>query len=226
MEGRDRAIRTLGEPWGEMLNKEFNKPYITSIGKRVAKIRKIAKVYPDKEDVFRAYKLTPYRNVRVVILGQDPYYSGQADGLAFSSKKKTIPASLKNIFLEIEEDCQIDVNQSPDLTRWAEQGVFLLNTTLTVTAGQPASHRGLGWARFTGRTLQALSLSPVPTVFMLWGTDAKQMRLHIEEENHLILESGHPSPRSAEKYGFFGCNHFTAANAFLKHHNLNPINWS
>lgn len=226
MEGRDRAISALGESWGELLSKEFNKPYLLHIGKKVAKVRKITRVYPEKQDVFRAYNLTPYRQVRVVIVGQDPYYKGQADGLAFSSKKKAIPASLQSIFKEIKEDCKVPVKASPDLTRWATQGVFLLNTTLTVSAGQPNSHRGLGWAKFTGKTLQAISLSPVPTVFMLWGSDAKQMRLHIDEENHLILEAGHPSPRSAEKYGFFGCEHFSTANAFLKHHNLNPIDWT
>lgn len=226
MEGRDRAIRALGKSWGELLVHEFTKPYVTHIGRKVAKLRKLTTVYPDKQDVFRAYQLTPYRQVRVVIVGQDPYVSGQADGLAFSSKKDVVPASLQNIFQQIEEDCQITVNRSPDLSRWATQGVFLINTTLTVTAKQPASHRGLGWARFTGKTLQAISASPVPTVFMLWGRDAQQMRLHIDEESHLILECGHPSPRSADKYGFFGCDHFSAANAFLKHHNLNTIDWT
>lgn len=225
MEARDRAIRALGESWGEMLVKEFAKPYLTHIGRKVAKVRKMMKVYPDKKDVFRVYKLTPYRHVKVVIVGQDPYYNGQADGLAFSSKEKKIPASLQSIFSEIKEDCKVPVKNSPDLTRWAEQGVFLLNTTLTVSAGQPASHRGLGWARFTGKTLEAISASPVPTVFMLWGNDAKQMRLHIDEENHLVLEAGHPSPKVAHK-GFFGCGHFSGANAFLQHHNLKPINWT
>lgn len=225
MERRDRAIRALGESWGEILQKEFSKSHFLSLGKRVAKLRKLTKVYPERQDVFRAYKLTPYEDVRVVIVGQDPYYNGMADGLAFSSKGDKIPASLKSIFAEIEEDCKIDVTPSPDLTRWAKQGVFLINTTLTVSAGQPNSHRNLGWARFTGRTLQAISLSPVPTVFLLWGSEAQQMRLHIDEESHLILEAGHPSPKVAHK-GFFGCQHFTGANAFLKHYNLNQIDWS
>jgi uracil-DNA glycosylase len=225
MERRDRAISTLGESWGELLYKEFSKPYIAGIGKAVARLRKVIKVYPAKEDVFRAYKLTPYRDIRVCIVGQDPYYKGQADGLAFSSKKKAIPASLHSIFTEIKEDCKVPVKANPDLTRWATQGVFLLNMTLTVTANQPNSHRGMGWSRFTGRTLEALSLSPVPTVFMLWGSEAKQMRLHINEENHLVLEASHPSPRSAEK-GFFGCRHFSKADEFLKKHNLNTIDWT
>lgn len=154
-----------------------------------------------------------------------PYYNGQADGLAFSSKKPAIPASLENIFTEIEQDLGITVKKSPDLTRWATQGVLLLNTILTVNAGQPNSHYQLGWARFTGRVLQALSLSPVPTVFILWGSEAKQMRLHIDEGNHLILEASHPSPRSADK-GFFNCKHFSKTNDFLTSHNLKPIDWS
>jgi len=225
MESQRKALALLGQSWGEFLHREFTKDYMLHIGKSVAKARKLVTVYPDKDSVFRAFKLSPYRNTRVVIVGQDPYYNGQADGLAFSSQKEEIPASLENIFKEITGDLDIEVKQSPDLTRWAEQGVLLLNSHLTVNKGQPASHSRLGWDRFTGRAIKALGLCPVPTVFMLWGNHGKSLEHLIEPSNHLILKAAHQSPRSAYK-GFFGCNHFSKCNTFLTNNNLKPINWT
>jgi len=224
MERKNRAIASLGESWGHFIQHEFNKPYIAKIGREVNRLRKLTTVYPSKEAIFRAFKLTPFKDVRVVIVGQDPYYNGQADGLAFSTHQKVMPASLSNILKEIEDDLGIDVYDNPDLTRWAVQDVFLINTTLTVNKGQPGSHSRLGWNRFTGKVLKGLSLSPVPTVFMLWGSHARGLKHLIDPINHLILESSHPSPRSADK-GFLGCRHFSKCNTFLTNNNLNPINW-
>lgn len=224
MESLDRATNFLGSSWGALFHQEFTKQYMLQIGKAVANQRKLVTVYPEKDKVFRAFKETPFSKVKVVIVGQDPYYDGSADGLAFSSDQRGIPMSLVNIFAEIQSDLDIRVEHNADLTRWAEQGVFLLNSHLTVNKGQPSSHSGLGWDRFTGKVIKALSLTPVPTVFMLWGSHGKSLEHLIEPENHLILKAVHPSPRSANR-GFFKCKHFSKCNEFLKSNNLKPINW-
>lgn len=148
-----------------------------------------------------------------------------ADGLAFSSKENNVPRSLQNIFKEVEDDLAVGVDKdNPDLTRWARQGVFLINTSLTVRKGNSKSHSGLGWEKFTGKAIEAVGLSPTPTVFMLWGNHAQRFRHHIEETNHLVLEATHPSPMAAHK-GFFKCKHFSKCNRFLEKENLEPINW-
>lgn len=219
-----RAQRLLGESWAEMLGEEFDKTYFKNLGKLVANHRKKVKVYPDRQNVFKAFRLTPFNKVRVVIVGQDPYHNGHAHGLSFSTHKNYCPQSLKNIFKEIQNDMGYPVG-SPNLERWAKQGVFLLNTVLTVVEGQPNSHKGIGWEEFTGKALNLLSHSPVPTVFMLWGKRAQKLKTLIHPDNHLILEAPHPSPFSVHE-GFFGCKHFSQCNDFLKSHNLKPIDWS
>lgn len=220
-----RAKELLGDSWAEFLWHEFKKSYLQKMNRIVKKDRKLLRVYPDKEDVFRAFRVTPFTNVRVVIVGQDPYHNGMADGLAFSSRGDIVPRSLQNIFKEIQSDLDIEVESSnPDLTRWAVQGVFLINTSLTVRKGNAGSHSGLGWETFVGRAIKVASLAPTPTVFMLWGNHAQNFRQHIEETNHLVLEAYHPSPLSASR-GFFGCEHFSQCNNFLTDNNLNPINW-
>jgi len=215
------ARQRLGESWGVLLEDEFTKQYMRKLAGILRQERKTFVVYPSSENVFKAYELTPYDQVRVVILGQDPYYKpDQAHGLAFSvpqSMEKT-PPSLDNIFREIEDDLGDDafrVYHSSDLTRWAKQGVFLLNVCLTVRQGRSSSHMNLGWENFTVKTIKYLNASPSPIVFMLWGNFAKGFKEHIDEEHHLVLEASHPSPRSADK-GFFGCGHFSKTNQFLR----------
>ena len=218
----------LSDSWYEMLRDEIKKKYFRKIPAILKKERNKYNIFPKSEDVFKAYRLTPFTDVRVVILGQDPYYNKhEANGLAFSvdeSVGKT-PPSLRNIFNEIERDLGfMNLEWSTDLTPWAKQGVFLLNRTLTVREGQPGSHEDIGWKRFTKHTIKQLNKSPVPIVFMLWGADARLASRHIDREHHLVLNASHPSPRSAY-ISFNGCGHFSRCNNFLEQHNLNPINW-
>lgn len=224
---KQQAQKLLGESWADWLHQEFNKKYMQKVMQYVAKRQQITTVYPDKDRIFRAYRQTPFDEVRVVIVGQDPYYNGLADGLAFSTDKDTVPASLLNIFKEVESSTGImPDHNNPDLSRWATQGVFLINTALTVDKGDPGSHSNIGWEKFVGRSLWATSLAPVPTVYFLWGSHAKGYRRWIEnaDDHHLILEAYHPSPLSATR-GFFGCDHFQKANEFLTNNNLKPIDW-
>jgi len=213
--------RLLGKSWATILGDELNKEYMRKLAGIIRKERSMFEIYPKSEDTFNAYKATPFDRVKVIILGQDPYYrEGQAHGLAFSAPVtlQQTPRSLENIFWEIEENLGKDsfrVYHPSDLTRWAEQGVFLLNKALTVRQGRPGSHRFLGWERFTAKTIRYLSICPTPMVFMLWGNDAQQYAEHIDGDFHLILETSHPSPRSADK-GFKGCKHFSKANDFLR----------
>lgn len=213
--------RLIGPSWATLLGSEFRREYMKKLSGVLKEERKKYNVRPESKNVFRAYKTTPYEKVRVVILGQDPYYKpDQANGLAFSTHENLTktPPSLQNIFKEVENDLGEDafrVYHSPDLTRWATQGVFLLNTVLTVRQGRPGSHMNLGWEYFTLKTIQYLNASPPPIVFMLWGSFARGYKEHIDEGHHLVLEASHPSPRSA-KQGFFGCKHFSKANQFLK----------
>lgn len=214
-------VRILGKSWANILGKELNKEYMRKLAGIVRKERTTFNIFPESKDVFKAYKETPFDRVKVIILGQDPYYrQGQAHGLAFSTPVDLhqTPLSLENIFIEIENDLGKEafrVYHSSDLTRWAEQGVLLLNKVLTVREGRPGSHRFIGWEEFTSKTIKYLNICPTPMVFMLWGNDAQQYADHIDGEFHLILEAAHPSPRSADK-GFFGCNHFSKANDFLR----------
>lgn len=184
-------------------------------------------VYPAPENIFQAFYLTPFSKVRVVILGQDPYHNpGQAHGLSFSVPDKVpLPPSLKNIYQEIEKDCQLKKDyQNGNLSAWASQGVFLLNAILSVIAHQPASHRNIGWEKFSDEVIRTLSEKKEHLVFILWGNYARSKKSLIDSSKHLILEAPHPSPLSAYQ-GFFGCRHFSKANIWLKQHGLEEIAW-
>lgn len=221
MSTKDVSQKILGESWASILGDELHKEYMRKLAGILRKERSRFIIYPPSEDTFNAYKLCPFDRVKVIILGQDPYYrEDQAHGLAFSKPDNMVstPPTLENIFLEIEEDLGDEafrVYHSSDLTRWAKQGVFLLNTVLTVRQGRPGSHKFIGWEYFTTKTIRYLSICPTPMVFMLWGNDAQGYKEHIDDDFHLVLEAAHPSPRSADK-GFFGCKHFSQANEFLR----------
>lgn len=213
--------------WGEKLKGEFEKEYFAELTAFVKKEYKEGTVYPAPKNIFRAFDLCPFDKVKVVILGQDPYHgAGQANGLCFAvSDGVAVPPSLQNIFKEIASDLGKPlVHTSGDLTRWAEQGVLLLNATLTVRAHNAGSHQGKGWEEFTDAVIRALSEQRAGLVFMLWGNYAKQKGAHIDRSKHLVLEAPHPSPFSASS-GFFGCKHFSKANEYLISHNETPINW-
>ncbi len=212
--------------WNEFLKGESEKPYFQKIKKKVEEERQKYDVYPSADKIFNAFKLTPFKDVKVIILGQDPYINkGQAMGLSFSVPDGIqIPPSLKNIFKEIEDDLGIKCIKSGNLTRWAQQGVFLLNTTLTVRAGDSNSHQSFGWSNFSANVLAALNKDNSPKVFVLWGGNAKKLKFIISNPKHLVLESVHPSPLSAYR-GFFGCKHFSQINNFLSSNGLEPIDW-
>lgn len=184
------------------------------------------RIFPPQEEIFSAFAHCPYEKVQVVILGQDPYHGqGQANGLAFSvAKDKKIPPSLQNIFKELEADCQITPPPHGDLSGWAKQGVFLLNTVLTVAEGQANSHRGIGWEAFTDAVLSLLQEKTEPVVFLLWGASSMKKEPLLTAPQHLILTAPHPSPLSAYR-GFLGCGHFSKTNQFLLQQGKTPIQW-
>ena len=215
--------------WAKHLESEFEKSYFTDLTTFVKKEYKEEIVYPPPKNIFRAFDLCPFDKVKVVILGQDPYHGvGQANGLAFAvDDSQAAPPSLQNIFKEIQADlglpCVASAKQG-GLTRWAEQGVLLLNATLTVRSHNAGSHQGKGWEEFTDAVIRALSEERASIVFMLWGNYAKAKGAHIDRTKHLVLEAPHPSPFSAFS-GFFGCKHFSKANEYLISHNETPIDW-
>ncbi|MEZ5380103.1 MAG: uracil-DNA glycosylase [Acidimicrobiales bacterium] len=213
--------------WNPILNGEFAKPYWAELQQFVAEERARGPVYPPHDEVFAALHLTPYAEVKVMILGQDPYHGpGQAHGLCFSVRPPTPPPpSLKNLFAELESDLGITPPTDGSLEPWARQGVLLLNTTLTVRAGQAASHQGKGWERFTDEVLMAVNAKPERVVFMLWGSAARKKRTLIDTSRHVIIESAHPSPLSAHR-GFLGSRPFSRANAALVAAGRTPIDWS
>ncbi|MCS7153357.1 MAG: uracil-DNA glycosylase [Bacteroidia bacterium] len=213
--------------WKRLLEEEFNKPYFEALVAFLKDEKRKGKViYPPGKQIFRAFELCPPDQVKVVILGQDPYHGpGQAHGLCFSVPKGVPPPpSLQNIFKEIQDDLGLPPPPHGDLTGWAEQGVFLLNAILTVEAHKPASHRQKGWEIFTDRVIQIISEIRPHVVFLLWGQYARSKKPLIDARRHLILEAAHPSPYSAAN-GFFGCRHFSKANAFLIEHGMEPIDW-
>ncbi|MFZ3043857.1 MAG: uracil-DNA glycosylase [Minisyncoccia bacterium] len=216
--------------WAEHLAGEFEKSYFEELAAFVKKEYKDGAVYPAPKNIFRAFDLCPFEKVKVVILGQDPYHgTGQANGLAFAVGSDTrVPPSLQNIFKEIKNDLNLEgqtfQERNGDLSRWAEQGVLLLNATLTVRAKSAGSHQEQGWEQFTDAVIKALSEESEGLVFMLWGNYAKAKGAHIDRSKHLVLEAPHPSPFSAAS-GFFGCKHFSKANDYLTAHNQTPINW-
>lgn len=215
----------LEKNWSEILSTRFDKDYKIKLFSWLNEEYKTKRIFPPQEKIFNALNLVPIDKVKVVIIGQDPYHTyGQADGLAFSCHNGTPQPSLKNIFKEIHDDLRIDMSSSTDLTPWAKQGVLLLNTSLTVIEHKPASHANDLWHTFTREIIKILNERNQPIVFLLWGNHAKSFMPLLNNPNHLVLTSAHPSPFSAYS-GFFGCRHFSKANKFLTDHNLTPIDW-
>lgn len=217
----------ISNDWEPILNHEFNQEYMKELFKQLHKEYDSEVVYPPKNEVFRAFQLTPYSETKVVILGQDPYHGPhQANGLSFSVEAGTkFPPSLRNIFNELVEDIKCEYPSSGDLSSWAKQGVLLLNTTLTVKESQPMSHTGMGWERFTDVVLSEINKKSTPVVFILWGKHAQSKKKLIDQSKHFVIESAHPSPLSARR-GFFGSHPFSKTNTFLISKGLTPINWS
>lgn len=216
----------LGNDWDEILKKEWTSPYYILLRKFLKEEYKTKTIYPDMYDIFNALRYTAFKDVKAVIIGQDPYHgAGQAHGLCFSVKKGVdIPPSLNNIYKELKSDLGIEPPDHGYLEDWAKQGVLMLNTVLTVRAGQAASHRGNGWERFTDHVIEKLNEKQQPVVFLLWGRPAAEKAKIITNPIHLKLEAPHPSPLSAHR-GFFGCKHFSKANKFLVSKGIEPINW-
>lgn len=216
----------IGNDWDSVLADEFKKDYFLEIKDFVDGEYESKTVYPPYEEIFNAFRLTPLSEVKVVILGQDPYHEpGQAHGLAFSTPEgRPIPRSLKNIFKEINEEYDYPVPESGCLESWAKQGVFLLNTVLTVEKGNANSHSKCGWQTFTDNVIRILDGQEQPIVFLLWGKQAEKKKELINNPNHLVLVTSHPSPFSARR-GFFGSNHFKLANEFLKENKKEEIDW-
>jgi uracil-DNA glycosylase len=213
--------------WKEKLSEEFGERYFEELTAFVKDEYKKGTVYPPPKFLFRAFELTPFTKVKVVILGQDPYHgTGQANGLSFAVNEGVpLPPSLRNIFEEIESDLGEPMkNRSGDLSRWAEQGVLLLNATLTVRAHTAGSHQNRGWEQFTDAVIRILSEEREHLVFILWGNYARQKGAHIDRSKHLVIASAHPSPFSAAN-GFFGSKPFSTANAYLTEHGEKPIDW-
>jgi uracil-DNA glycosylase len=217
----------FGNDWDEVLQKETEKPYFQELRYALAVEYKQYTVYPPKELLFSALKLTPYSKTRVVILGQDPYHgAGQAHGLSFSVKPGVrIPPSLRNIYQELHDDTGVPVPNHGSLLHWAEEGVLMLNAVLTVREGQPNSHKGLGWETFTDAIMEKLNERTEPLVFILWGSHAQQKGAYIDRSRHKVIQSPHPSPFSAHR-GFLGSRPFSQANQYLESHGLKGIDWS
>lgn len=216
----------IGNEWDELLKGEFDKEYYLKLRQFLISEYSQYKIYPNMYNIFNALKYTSYSDVKAVILGQDPYHQpGQAHGLCFSVQKGTPqPPSLQNIFKELKSDLGIDPPHHGELISWAQHGVLLMNTVLTVREGQPNSHKGKGWEIFTDRVIQLLNEREKPMVFILWGGNARSKKLLITNPAHLILESPHPSPLSAYN-GFFGNRHFSRTNEFLVSKGIEPIDW-
>jgi uracil-DNA glycosylase len=212
--------------WKETLKDEFEKPYFTELTSFVKSEYANNTVYPPGKLIFNAFDKCPFDQVKVILLGQDPYHEpGQAHGLCFSVPDSVgFPPSLQNIFKEIKDDLNIPVSKSGNLERWAEQGVFLLNATLTVRAHQAGSHQNKGWETFTDKVIHLLAEANNHLVFLLWGAYAQRKGEFIDANRHLILKSPHPSPLSAHR-GFFGNHHFSKANEYLIRHGKEPIKW-
>lgn len=217
----------INDSWGERLGNEFAQPYFSQLTDFVRHEYATTTCYPPGRLIFNAFNLCPFDSVKVVIIGQDPYHeAGQAMGLSFSVPDGVaMPPSLQNIFKEIQGDLGIGVPQSGNLTRWAEQGVLLLNATLTVRAHQAGSHQRHGWERFTDAAISRLSEGRDHLVFILWGGYARSKASLIDRSRHLVLESVHPSPLSANRGGWFGNHHFSRCNEYLAGHGMDPINW-
>jgi uracil-DNA glycosylase len=214
------------DDWFSYLKDYMTNESFKNLRTKISLERENYKIYPEQNDIFKAFTLTPFKNIKVVILGQDPYHGyGQAHGLAFSVKKGVrIPPSLQNIFLELKNDLRIDPPNNGDLTLWAERGVFLLNTVLTVRENSANSHKGIGWEIFTDKVIETISKELNNIVFILWGKPAMEKAKLINKEKHLILTAPHPSPLSAYR-GFFESSPFSKTNDYLQKVGKTPINW-
>ncbi|MGI6106926.1 MAG: uracil-DNA glycosylase [Lachnospiraceae bacterium] len=216
----------IANDWLAPMSAEFKKPYYKDLYLKLNEEYRKYKIYPAPGDIFAAFNLTPLSEVKVVILGQDPYHEeGQAEGLCFSVKPGVeIPPSLVNIYKELHDDLGCYIPNNGSLVKWAKQGVLLLNTVLTVRAHQAFSHRGIGWEQFTDAAIRAVETQDRPIVYILWGRPAQEKGAMVSNPNHLILKSPHPSPLSASR-GFFGSRPFSKTNDFLKAHGIEPIDW-
>ena len=214
----------IEQSWKNMLSKEFEKDYFKQLTSRVKEAYAKSTCYPEGKNIFRAFDLCPFENVKVVVIGQDPYINPrQAHGLCFSVPEGTpFPPSLRNILKEIKAD--YEGQASSDLTFWAEQGVLLLNAVLTVEAGKSASHKSFGWETFTDAVIHVLSKHRTGLVYLLWGGFAQKKARMVSKEDNLVLQAPHPSPLSAHR-GFFGCQHFVNCNTYLRDSNKKPIQW-
>lgn len=218
----------IEQSWKQLLSKEFEQDYFLSIVNFLKKEKTAGKIiYPSGSNIFHAFDTTPFNQVKVIILGQDPYHNPhQAHGLSFSVQEGIAPPpSLINIYKELQEDLNIPIPKTGNLEKWAKQGVLLLNAALTVEAHKPMSHSKIGWHEFTNDVIRIISEKKEHVVFMLWGGFAKSKQELIDNSKHLILTAAHPSPLSAYN-GFFGCHHFSKANTWLKEHGIQPIDWS
>lgn len=217
----------INNDWLEAIRPEFSKPYYKELYQFVQEEYSKVVVYPPAEDIFNAFHFTPLSQVKVLILGQDPYHNvHQAHGLSFSvpSDQPDIPPSLKNIYKELKDDLGLQIPDNGYLKKWADQGVLLLNTVLTVRAHQANSHQGKGWEKFTDAVIQAVNAQDRPIVYLLWGRPAQSKASMLTNPKHLVLKAPHPSPLSASR-GFFGCRHFSQANAFLEENGVTPVDW-
>lgn len=217
----------VGNNWDKVLEEEYQKEYFKKIVVYINKAYKERPIYPPKNHILRALSLTDYNNVKVVILGQDPYHGiGEANGLAFSVNNGIkLPPSLKNIYKELNNDLNIPISPKGDLTCWAKEGVLLLNSILTVEKDSPASHKNLGWETFTDAIIKKINDKDSPVVFILWGNFAKSKKILITNPKHLVISSSHPSPFSCN-YGFFGSKPFSQTNNFLKENNIQEIDFT
>lgn len=216
----------IDNDWLPPMRAEFAKPYYRRLYETVKREYETRRIFPDAEDIFNAFRFTPLSEVKVVILGQDPYHNvGQAHGLSFSVKPGVeIPPSLKNIYQELHDDLGCDIPNNGYLKSWAEQGVMLLNTVLTVRAHEANSHRGIGWEEFTDAAIRVLAEQDRPMVFILWGSPAQRKAEMLHNPKHLVLKAPHPSPLSAYR-GFFGSRPFSKTNRYLTEQGLSPIDW-
>ena len=219
-------MAAINNDWAEALKEEYKKPYYRELYKKVNEEYQTHEIFPPSDEIFIAFHLTPLKDVKVVILGQDPYHNnGQAHGLSFSVQKGVdIPPSLVNIYKELHDDLGCTIPSHGCLTKWAEQGVLMLNTVLTVRAHQANSHRGIGWEEFTDAAILALNSQDRPIVFILWGAPAQRKKRMLTNPKHLILEAPHPSPLAAYR-GFFGSKPFSQTNAFLEKNGIESIDW-
>ena len=216
----------ISNDWLPAIKGEFQKPYYKKLHQTIMQEYQNRQIFPEADDLFNAFHLTPLKDVKVVIFGQDPYHNvGQAHGLCFSVKPGVeIPPSLVNIYKELEDDLGCYIPNNGYLVKWAKQGVLLLNTVLTVRAHQANSHRGIGWEEFTDAAIRILNEQDRPIVFILWGRPAQMKKSMLNNPKHLILEAPHPSPLSSYR-GFFGSRPFSQTNNFLKQHGVEPIDW-